>query len=80
MTLNREVASYEWVPLRSLARKEARSTYLPPEEGRRRSRSRRIVHNGLVIWGLTERILSVIIERPSGREMTGCSGKSGATS
>jgi 8-oxo-dGTP pyrophosphatase MutT (NUDIX family) len=60
VTLNKEVASYEWVPVRSLARKEARSTYLLRRKGAEIAFPS-LVHNGLVIWGLTERILSAII-------------------
>ena len=59
--LNREVASHEWVPVRSLARKEARSTYLLRRKGSEIAFPS-LVQNGLVIWGLTERILSAIIQ------------------
>lgn len=58
--LNREVASHEWVPLRSLARNEARSKYLLRRNGVEIAFPA-LVHRGLVIWGLTERILSAII-------------------
>jgi len=61
VTLNREVASYEWVPVRSFARKEARSTYLLQRKGAEIAFPS-LVQNGLVIWGLTERILSAIIQ------------------
>jgi len=61
VTLNKEVASYEWVPVRSLARREARSTYLLRRKGAEIAFPS-LVHNGLVIWGLTERILSAIIQ------------------
>jgi len=61
VTLNREVASYEWVPVGSLARKEARSTHVLRRKGAEVAFPS-IVHNGMVIWGLTERILSVIIQ------------------
>jgi 8-oxo-dGTP pyrophosphatase MutT (NUDIX family) len=61
VTLNKEVASYAWVPMRSLAGKEARSMYTL-----RRNAAEiafpSLVHDGLVIWGLTERILSAIIQ------------------
>jgi 8-oxo-dGTP pyrophosphatase MutT (NUDIX family) len=60
LTPNREVAAYEWVALRSLARREARSTYLLRREGVE-TPFPSFVHGGLVIWGLTERILYAII-------------------
>jgi 8-oxo-dGTP pyrophosphatase MutT (NUDIX family) len=58
--LSGEVASYNWVPLKDLARKEARSTYLVRRGGMEIPYPS-LVHQGLVIWGLTERILSAII-------------------
>ncbi|HVC27550.1 MAG TPA: CoA pyrophosphatase [Nitrososphaerales archaeon] len=71
VTLNKEVASYEWVPLRSLARKEARSTYLLRREGVGMAFPS-LVHRRLVIWGLTERVLSVIIQdRTAGDDVLG---------
>lgn len=60
VTPNREVASFEWVPLGSLARNEARSTYLLRRRGAEIAFPS-LVHGDLVIWGLTERILSAII-------------------
>jgi 8-oxo-dGTP pyrophosphatase MutT (NUDIX family) len=60
VTLNKEVASYEWVPLRSLSRREARSSYLLRRRGAEVAFPS-LVHGNLVIWGLTERILSVIV-------------------
>lgn len=57
---NREVASFEWVALGSLAAAGARSTYVLRGEGRE-VRFPSFVHRGLVVWGLTERILSAII-------------------
>jgi len=78
VTLNKEVASYEWVPVRILARKEARSTYLLRRKGAEIAFPS-LVHDGLVIWGLTERILSAIIEDKSAGDDP-VLGKSGATS
>jgi 8-oxo-dGTP pyrophosphatase MutT (NUDIX family) len=70
-----EVASCEWASLTELAGEEARSSYLIPKSGGQIPFPC-IVHRGLVIWGLTERILSGII-----RSAKGQSGgvKSGAT-
>jgi 8-oxo-dGTP pyrophosphatase MutT (NUDIX family) len=61
VTLSNEVASYEWVPLRGLARKDARSTYLLRRNGMEIAFPS-FVHRDLVIWGLTERVLSTIIK------------------
>jgi len=61
VTLNKEVASYAWVPVRSLAKAEARSTYLLRRNGAEVAFPS-LVHEGWVIWGLTERILSAIIQ------------------
>jgi len=61
LTLNSEVASYEWVPLESLASRKARSTYLLRRENAEIPFPS-LVHGGLVIWGLTERILSSVIQ------------------
>jgi 8-oxo-dGTP pyrophosphatase MutT (NUDIX family) len=58
--LNSEAASYEWVPLRSLAREDARSTYLLRREGAELAFPS-LVYRGLVIWGLTERIISSVL-------------------
>jgi 8-oxo-dGTP pyrophosphatase MutT (NUDIX family) len=60
VTPNKEVAGYEWVALRSLASEEARSTYLLRRNGVE-TPFPSLVHAGLVIWGLTERILSAIL-------------------
>jgi len=57
---NQEVASCEWASLGELASEEARSSYLIPRSGGQIPFPC-IVHRGLVIWGLTERILSGII-------------------
>jgi 8-oxo-dGTP pyrophosphatase MutT (NUDIX family) len=64
VTLNKEVASYEWVPLRSLASGRARSKYVLRRDGVEIAFPS-LVHRGLVIWGLTERILSAIIQDKS---------------
>jgi len=60
VTPNKEVASYKWVPLESLVRKEARSKYLLRRRGAELEFPS-LVHGDLVVWGLTERILSAII-------------------
>jgi len=60
LTPNQEVASCEWASLGELAGEEARSSYLIPRSGGEIPFPC-IVHRGLVIWGLTERILSAII-------------------
>jgi 8-oxo-dGTP pyrophosphatase MutT (NUDIX family) len=60
VTVSREVASYEWVPLRKLARKESRSEYLH-RLGEKEVAFPSLIHNDLVVWGLTERILSAIV-------------------
>jgi 8-oxo-dGTP pyrophosphatase MutT (NUDIX family) len=59
--LNGEVASYLWAPLRELARKEARSTYILPR-GDVEIAFPSLVHRSLVVWGLTERILTAIVQ------------------
>jgi 8-oxo-dGTP pyrophosphatase MutT (NUDIX family) len=64
VTLNKEVESYEWVPLKSLAGNEARSRYLL-RRGRVEIAFPSLVYRGLVVWGLTERILSAIIQEPT---------------
>jgi 8-oxo-dGTP pyrophosphatase MutT (NUDIX family) len=56
----KEVASCEWASLGELAGEESRSSYLIPKSGGQIPYPC-IVHRGLVIWGLTERILSGII-------------------
>ena len=58
---NGEVAASEWASLKELAADEARSTYLHDASGTKISFPS-LVHRGLVIWGLTERILSVILK------------------
>jgi len=60
VTTNAEVASYHWVPLRALAKQEARSTFPVRLKGERIPFPS-LVYQGLVVWGLTERILSAII-------------------
>ena len=60
VTLSSEAASFQWVPLGSLAREESRSTYLL-ERGEARLAFPSFVYGGLVIWGLTERIISTIL-------------------
>lgn len=60
IALSAEVASYQWVSLKKLARKEARSEYLH-RLGERQVVFPSLLHNGLVVWGLTERILSAIM-------------------
>ncbi|MGH9918558.1 MAG: NUDIX hydrolase [Nitrososphaerales archaeon] len=65
VTPNAEVASYEWASLGQLAAEEARSSYLIPRGGGQFPFPR-IVHHGLVIWGLTERILSGILQGRTG--------------
>ena len=52
-----------WVSLRELAKKEARSAHLL-RRGGMEIPFPSLVHKGLVIWGLTERILSAIIRNP----------------
>lgn len=61
VTLNKEVASYGWVPLGGLARKDARSTYLLRRNGVEVAFPS-LVHREFVIWGLTERVLSTILQ------------------
>ncbi len=70
VTPNSEVAWSKWIALRSLARKETRSTYLLHKEGVDIPFPS-LVHRGLVIWGLTERILSTIIGDHAGPEDDG---------
>jgi 8-oxo-dGTP pyrophosphatase MutT (NUDIX family) len=64
MTLSGEVASYKWVPLRDLARAEAKSTYRV-RRGGMEIPFPALVHEDFTIWGLTERILSAIIRNPT---------------
>jgi hypothetical protein len=60
LTPNAEVAACDWASIKELTGEAAQSSYLLP-----RSRDEIpfpcIVHRGLVIWGLTERILSALI-------------------
>jgi 8-oxo-dGTP pyrophosphatase MutT (NUDIX family) len=64
VTPNGEVASYQWVPMARLAAREARST-LPLRRDGAELRVPSLVHGGLVVWGLTERILSAIVRDES---------------
>jgi 8-oxo-dGTP pyrophosphatase MutT (NUDIX family) len=73
-----EVASYEWASLGELAGEEARSSYLIPKGGGQIPFPC-IVHRGLVVWGMTERILSAIIRGRRDAAATGLQGKSSAT-
>jgi 8-oxo-dGTP pyrophosphatase MutT (NUDIX family) len=57
---NKEVASFEWAPLAELTREASQSSYLIPKRGGQIPFPC-IVHRSLVIWGLTEKILSGII-------------------
>ena len=63
---NDEVASCEWAPLKELAADEARSTYIHNTVGGAKVPFPSLVHRGLVVWGLTERILSVVLEGRTG--------------
>lgn len=74
VTLNREVASYEWVTLRSLARDEARSTHILKRNSGEVKFPSLMVGN-LVIWGLTERILSAIAKGQTETEDDGVLGR-----
>jgi 8-oxo-dGTP pyrophosphatase MutT (NUDIX family) len=60
VTLSGEVASSAWVPMRRLATSEARSNYVH-RRGEEEVAFPSLVHEDLVVWGLTERILSAII-------------------
>ena len=60
---NAEVASFAWVPLRELAKPEARSTYRVEREGRDVSFPS-LVYRNLAVWGMTERILSAVLGAP----------------
>ncbi len=60
VTLNGEAASSAWVPMRGLAREDARSAYLLRRDGAELAFPS-LVYRGLVIWGLTERIISAIL-------------------
>jgi 8-oxo-dGTP pyrophosphatase MutT (NUDIX family) len=78
LTPNQEVASFEWASLGELAGEEARSSYLIPKGGGQIPFPC-IVHHGLVVWGMTERILSAIIKGRVDASAAGLQGKSGAT-
>jgi 8-oxo-dGTP pyrophosphatase MutT (NUDIX family) len=78
LTPNNEVVSYEWASLGELRGEEARSSHLIPKGGGQIPFPC-IVHRGLVIWGMTERILSAIIEGRKDAPTTGLQGKSGDT-
>jgi 8-oxo-dGTP pyrophosphatase MutT (NUDIX family) len=60
VTLSKEAALYEWVPVQSLASSDARSTYLL-RTGTVEIPFPALVYRRLTIWGLTERIISSII-------------------
>jgi len=60
VSLSLEVASYEWVTMESLARKEARSTYVILKD-KKEIHFPSLLHGELMIWGITERIISEII-------------------
>ena len=74
--LSEEVASYSWVPTRELTREEARSTYIL-HRGGWEIPVPSLVHQGLVIWGLTERILSAIILHSTDKGTGGLPGEAG---
>jgi hypothetical protein len=59
--LNEEAAAHLWVPLRELAAREARVPYRLQNYGRDIELPS-FVHRGFTVWGLTERIISAIIE------------------
>jgi 8-oxo-dGTP pyrophosphatase MutT (NUDIX family) len=65
LTPNREVASLQWASLKELAGEQARSSYLIPKTGGQIPYAC-IVYRGLVIWGLTERILSSVLRDERG--------------
>jgi 8-oxo-dGTP pyrophosphatase MutT (NUDIX family) len=71
LTPNQEVASCEWASLNELA-EEARSSHRIQKGAQ--TPFPRIVHRGLVIWGMTERILSAIIGGPRDAATTGLQG------
>ena len=78
LTPNQEVASCEWASLGELAGEEARSSYLIPKGGGQIPFPC-IVHRGLVVWGMTERILSTIIRGRRDVAAMGLQGTSSAT-
>ncbi len=73
VTLNSEAASYDWVPLKSLAREDARSTFVLRRKGADVGFPS-FVYRDLVIWGLTARILSAILGAGPGSEGDGVLG------
>ena len=65
VTLNSEATAHGWVPLRMLARDDARAVYVARREGSSGEELTfpSLVYREFVIWGLTERILSAILGR-----------------
>jgi len=63
---NAEVSSHMWVPLQELLARESRSTYSLERGGETRSFPSFAIH-GYVIWGLTERILTSLMESVTGK-------------
>jgi len=62
--MNGEVAAFEWVPLARLARKEAMSKYRVQRHGATLEFPA-LVYGGLLMWGLTERIISTVLAASS---------------
>jgi 8-oxo-dGTP pyrophosphatase MutT (NUDIX family) len=62
---NSEVSSHMWIPLRDLLAGENRSTYTLELGDEKRSFPSFILR-GYVVWGLTERILSSLVESVTG--------------
>jgi 8-oxo-dGTP pyrophosphatase MutT (NUDIX family) len=60
VVLNNEASAHLWAPLRELATREARPPYRRSEGGREIDLPS-FVHRDFTVWGLTERIISVII-------------------
>ena len=60
-----EVAAHMWVPLREFRASENRSTYVLELGGERRTFPSYNVQ-GVMVWGLTERILTSLVERLPG--------------
>ncbi|MDA4114481.1 MAG: CoA pyrophosphatase [Thaumarchaeota archaeon] len=64
---NSEVSSYMWVPIREILAHENRSTYsIELGDDKRSFPSFNL--QGYVVWGLTERILSSLVESMTGRD------------
>jgi 8-oxo-dGTP pyrophosphatase MutT (NUDIX family) len=61
VTPNQEVASYAWMPLDEILAPESRTTYRLNREGRVRVLPAFNLR-GYLVWGLTERILSSLVE------------------